>query len=298
MKALQIALAGFLCCACSAPLLASAKGSDIPDGSAAFNAVPELQSGYKSLYEQKFSEARAAFAQWAESHPEEPFGQDSLAASYLYEELYRQGVLTSDFFLNDKKFLKGIEGKPNAERMQKFQEALDKARELAQAELAQKPQDPDALFALTLADGMQSDAESILLKKHLDSLKHMKEANEYAKQLLAQRPDALDAYVALGSANYIIGCLSGTSRFFLWFGGIHGDKQLGMDQLQKTADGGIYLKPFAKILLALAARREKKLPLAQKLLQELSEEFPESPLFAAEYAKAMGRPVPAEMHAP
>jgi hypothetical protein len=77
--------------------------------------------------------------------------------------------------------------------------------------------------------------------------------------------------------------------------GIHGDKKLGMEQLGKTADSGRYLRPFAKILLALSARREKQDALAQRLLLELSQEFPSSPLFAAEYAKAMGRPIPAEM---
>jgi len=73
----------------------------------------------------------------------------------------------------------------------------------------------------------------------------------------------------------------------LWFGGIHGDKKLGMEQLKKTIDSGRYLQPFAKILLALAARREKQNTVAQRLLRELSEEYPESPLFATEYAKAM-----------
>jgi len=79
----------------------------------------------------------------------------------------------------------------------------------------------------------------------------------------------------------------------LWFGGIHGDKKLGMDEVKKTAEKGRYLEPFAKILLALAARREKQDDLAKKLLLELTEEFPDSPLFAAEYAKVMGRPIPA-----
>jgi hypothetical protein len=114
--------------------------------------------------------------------------------------------------------------------------------------------------------------------------------------LLAEQPDANDAYVALGTANYVIGSLSGGARFFLMFGGVHGDKKLGMQQLGKTIDGGRYLQPYAKILLALASRREKQNPLAQRLFRELSEEFPESPLYAAEYAKAMGRPIPAEMH--
>ena len=143
---------------------------------------------------------------------------------------------------------------------------------------------------------MESNADMMLKKQHLESLKRLKEGNEYAKELLAEQPDANDAYVALGSANYIIGSLSGGARFFLRFGGIHGDKKLGMQQLGKTIDGGRYLQPFAKILLALASRREKQNPTAQKLLHELSEEFPESPLYAAEYAKAMGRPIPAEMY--
>jgi hypothetical protein len=81
----------------------------------------------------------------------------------------------------------------------------------------------------------------------------------------------------------------------LWFGGIHGDKKLGMEQVGKTAENGRYLRPFAKTLLALAARREKQTTLAQKLLRELDEEFPASPLYAVEYAKVMGKPVPAQM---
>ncbi len=261
----------------------------------AFTTVAELSSGFHSLYAQDFSEARQKFDAWESQHPEEPFGQVAIAASYLFEELYRQGVLSSDFFLNEKRFLHGIEGKPDPERMNSFQDALDRTRKLAKERLAKDKRDPEAIFALTLAAGMESNSDMMLKKKHIDSLKRLKEGNEYAKELLAQEPDANDAYVALGSANYIIGSLSGGTRFFLMFGGIHGDKKLGMQQLGKAIDGGRYLQPFAKILLALAARREKQNSMAQKLLLELSQEFPESPLYAAEYAKAMGRPIPAEM---
>jgi hypothetical protein len=177
--------------------------------------------------------------------------------------------------------------------MNKFREALTQARALARQRLKTRAKDPEALFALTLAAGMESDALAILEKKQLDGLKRMKEANEYAKQLLAQRPDAADAYVAPGIANYIIGSLNPGYRFALWFGGIHGDKKLGMEEVAKTVDNGRYLRPFAKIMLALAARREKQNALAQRLLHELSEEFPSNGTFASEYAKAMGLPVPA-----
>lgn len=262
---------------------------------AAFRSVPELMAGFRLLYEQKFPEGREKFIEWISKNPDDPFGYVAEAASYLFEEFNRQGVLTSDFFLDDNKFLKGIKGKPDPESMTNFLEATRRARELAKARLKNNPKDQEALFALTIAAGMESNADSILEKKHLDGLKRMKEANAHAKLLLSQRPDASDAFVALGSANYIIGSLSSGYRALLWFGGVHGDKKLGMEQVGKTAENGRYLKPFAKILLALAARREKQNGLAQRLLSELSQEFPASPLFATEYAKAMGRPIPAEI---
>jgi len=255
--------------------------------SPAFTIVPELSAGFDLLYEQKFAEAREAFTSWESRNPEEPFGEVAIAASYLFEELSRQGVLTSDFFLNDKKFLRGIDGSPDPGRMNHFRDALARARELAGVRQKTNPNDGEALLALTLAAGMESDAESILDKRRLDGLKQMKKANGYAKELLAQRPDATDAYIAPGIANYVIGSQSAGSRFLLRFDGIHGDKKLGMEQVARTAENGRYLRTFAKIVLALAARREKQNVLAQRLFRELSEQYPASELFASEYAKAM-----------
>lgn len=255
--------------------------------------VPELEDGYKLLYEQKFAEGREVFQKWAAANPEEPFGQVSLAASYLFEEFFLQRVLTSDYFLNDKRFLGGIEGTPDPGRIGNFDACIVRARRLAVARLKRHPRDPESLFAITLCAGMQSDADTMLLKKHLDALKHLKEANSNAEMLLSAHPDAYDAYVAQGIANYVIGSLSSSARFMLWFGGIHGDRSLGMSQVQKTADQGHYLKPFAKILLALSARREKKIDIARKNLKELTEQFPGNSVYDAEYAKAMGQPIPA-----
>jgi tetratricopeptide (TPR) repeat protein len=261
-------------------------GADSP----AFATVPELSAGFDLLYRQRFAEAREAFANWESRNPEQPFGQVAVAAGYLFEELSRQGVLTSDFFLNEKKFLHGIEGSPDSDRMSHFRDAIARACELARERQKTNPKDGEALLALTLASGMESDAESILEKRHLAGLKSMKKANGYAKELLAQYPDATDAYIATGIANYVIGSQSGGTRVALWFGGIHGDKKLGMEQVARTVENGRYLRPFAKIILALAARREKQDALAQRLFRELSEQYPDNQQFASEYAKAMSVP--------
>jgi hypothetical protein len=256
--------------------------------SPAFTTVPELSAGFDLLYRQRFAEARETFANWESRNPEQPFGQVAIAAGYLFEEMSRQGVLTSDFFLNEKKFLHGIEGSPDPERMSHFRDAVARACELARERQKTNPKDGEALLALTLAAGMESDAESILQKKHLAALKSMKKANGYAKELLAQYPDVTDAYIATGVANYVIGSQSGGTRVALWFGGIHGDKKLGMEQVARTVENGRYLRPYAKIILALAARREKQNALAQRLFRELSEQYPDNQQFASEYAKAMG----------
>lgn len=83
----------------------------------------------------------------------------------------------------------------------------------------------------------------------------------------------------------IIGSLPVFKRFFLKFKGVSGDKVGGIRQLEIAAAHGRYLRPFAIILLAMAALREKKTKLARIQLAELVAEFPENPLFFRELAK-------------
>ena len=143
---------------------------------------------------------------------------------------------------------------------------------------------------MTLSVGMQADYASLIDKHQLESLKMIGEADKYAKKLLAIAPDAADGYLGLGTANYIIESLPGLKKFFLGIAGIHGDKKLGIQQLQAAADHGHYLRPFAKILLALVALREKKPEVARTQFNELVVEFPLNPLFGNELAKLKTSP--------
>ena len=253
--------------------------------------VPELEAGFHLLYELKPEEAHRQFAVWQQSHPQDPLGSASEAAAYLFEECYRQGVLTSEFFLNDKRFLGKIPLKPDPELRAAFFAADQRAQELAQRRLKTDPEDANALFAMALSVGMQADYASLIDKEQLDSLKKIREADKYANRLLAVAPDAADAYLGLGTANYVIGSLPGIKKFFLGLAGIHGDKKAGIQQLQIAADHGHYLRPFAKTLLALAALREKKTEVARLQLTELAAEFPQNPLFSNELSKLKTRPV-------
>jgi tetratricopeptide (TPR) repeat protein len=258
--------------------------------------VPELDAGFHFLYELKLEEAHKQFEAWQKSHPEDPLGSASEAAAYLFEECDRQGVLTSEFFLDDKRFLGKIPLKPDPELRKAFFAADKQAQDLAQLGLKSDSDDKNALFAMSMSLGMEADYASLIDKQQLDSLKKIREADTYSKKLLRVAPDAADAYLGLGIANYFIGSQSTFKRFFLSFAGIHGDKETGIQQIEIAADHGHYLRPFAKIMLALAALREKKTEVAHLQLQELVKEFPENPLFVSELAKLNVSPSAATSH--
>ncbi|HEV2495078.1 MAG TPA: hypothetical protein VG204_18610 [Terriglobia bacterium] len=249
-------------------------------------AVPgaETEQGFRLLYELRFEQARSRFLLWQRAHPEDALGYAWLAASYLFEELYEQGVLTSEFFLDDERLLGGIRGQPDEQRGSAFRAAATRAEELAQRRLRIEPRNSDALLALAVTTGMRADYAGLIERRQLESLKLTREAERYAETLLSVNPEAADAYVTLGAANYIIGSLPAHKRFLLWFGGVRGDRLRGVMQLQMAAMDGQYLRPFAKILLALVARRENQPGLARKLLEELSAEFPANPTFRRELA--------------
>ena len=166
---------------------------------AAVPDAPELDAGFHLMYELKPEEARARFAAWQLSNPADPLGLAAEAASYLFEECYRQGILTSAFFLNDKLFLGKVPITPDAALRQAFFAADLQAQAVARRRLETFPEDANALFAMTLSVGMQADYASLIDKHQVESLSMVREANQFAQKLLAVDPDAADAYLTLGA---------------------------------------------------------------------------------------------------
>lgn len=284
--------AGFLAVSAFLPITAAGTPQDAveapkPEQAPVMEADPSsklLESGYRHLYELNFTDARVDFVSYQKERPEDPLGKASEAASYLFEQFHARGVLTSEFFVNDQTFLGGVPGSAEQNHNAGFVEANTQAREQAKRLLKSNPKDIHGLLALTIADGMESDYDAIIIKKQLPGLSMMRQAEADAKALLAIDPNEQDANVALGMSNYVIGSLPSYKRAFLWFGGLHGDKQRGMDQMGSAAEHGHYLQPFAKVMLALAYEREHKPERARELLSELAVQFPRNSVFARELA--------------
>ena len=276
---LILGIVAALCC----PLGMSAEtGSDVILNTPATTA---LDRGYHGLYNLDFTGAQKDFSAWEAQHPEDPVGPVSEAAGYLFSEFNRLGVLEAQFFENDAAFYARSKPSPDAAVRQRFQSALDRSQALARVRLSKDSNDRDALFALTLASGLQADYAALIEKRNMASLHFTKEASAWAQRLLAICNDCADVLVATGFSKYIIGSMSAPVRWLLRMGGLPGDKQAGIADLQMTAQHGRYLAPFARVLLAIAYVRDKNKPRALELLASLRTQFPDNTLFPREITR-------------
>lgn len=260
-----------------------APAADIP------TASPSLDRGFHLLYSLDFSGARQVFTSWQQDHPDDPLGPACEAAGLLFSEFNRLGVLEEQFYKDDQAFDARKKFTPDAQVRDQFTAALDKAESRAQARLAKSPNDPDALFAMALSSGLRADYMALIEKRNVASLRFTKQATVWARRLLGIDPEYYDAHLATGVSQYIIGSMAAPVRWLVRLGGIAGDKAVGINELQLTAQHGRYLAPFARILLAIAYVREKDTARARDLLVSLRQDFPQNPLFAREIGRLDGQ---------
>jgi hypothetical protein len=247
-------------------------------------SASDLETGFQQLYNLRFSEAQQVFRDYQEAKPGDPLGPAAEAAGLAFREFHRLGLLASKNFLGSRPAIDGPALMPDAQIRRDLMAALERAEAGAEQRLKTDPRDADAWFALTLAQGLRADYAYLVEKRGLAALMSARQSDAHAKRLLAIAPEYFDAYLPLGVTNYILGSLPGVQRFVLRLGGVSGNKRKGLEQLEVAAQKGRLLQPFARILLALIAVREKQPERARPLLLQLQEQFPGNTIFASELA--------------
>jgi len=241
--------------------------------------LASLERGFHLLYDFDFKNAQQEFANWQKSNPDDPLGPIGEASAHIFGEFDRLGVLEIQLLMKDSSYESKKHLSPDPTVRGKFEAALQRAESMAMAHLARNSSDRDALLAMTLASGLRADYEALVEKRNTVSLRNADEARTWGQKLLAVDPTCYDAYLAMGSSNYVVGNLSAPLRWMLRLGGVSGDKEEGIRQLKLTADHGRYLAPLARILLAIAYLRDHDVHQAQYLLSSLQHDFPENSLF-------------------
>jgi hypothetical protein len=237
------------------------------------------------MYNLDFPAAHKTFEAWKLAHPDDPMGSVSNAAAYLFSEFDRLHILEVELFTDNTKFLNRAQPTPDAGVKSAFDGELNRADQIADRILARTPGDKNAQFAKIMAGGLRSDYLALIEKRNLASLSYTKQARALAEKLIAEDSSYYDAYIAVGVENYLLGLNSAPVRWLLRLGGAETNKDAGLDKLRITAEKGRYLAPFARLLLAVAALRDKDPQTAKRLLTDLSNEFPQNDLYRRELAR-------------
>ncbi len=263
-------------------LLAAGMGSAADIGS----APGGLDLGYLQMYDLQFAAAHKTFADYEQVYPDDPLAPVSDAAAYLFAEFDRLKILQSEFFLHDENF-RGEHQKLNADPAVRkaFAADLAKSDKLAAGILHANPRDGNALFASVMVLGLRADFDGLIDKRDLSALASVKSGRTLAERLLTIDPSYYDAHLAVGVENYMLSLKAAPVRWFLQLAGAQTDRQVGVERLTLTAEKGHYLKPYARLLLAVDALRRKDTGKAREILTELAQQFPHNRLYVEELAR-------------
>ena len=237
------------------------------------------------MYNADFAGAHAILTEEIRTHPDSALFYALRAGATLFSEFSRLKILELDFFADDDSVTDRKRLKPDPAIRADLFRATGKARELASASLANDPKDADALFALFMAAGVESDYTILIEKKYLRSYSLSKETHKYSRSLLAMNPPVYDAYLSSGMLEYVVGNLNFFFRLFVRFDQIKGDKQKAIDDLRLVIDHGRFYPPYARILLSVIYLRDKKPDKALALLKEYERDFPENALIRKEIVR-------------
>lgn len=244
-----------------------------------------IGEAFAQLYRFNFAGAQSTLDGAITASPGDPLPHAVKASGLVFQELERLGILESEFFADDERIASKRKLKPDPVLKKQMLQAVWDAEGRAKAVLDKNAVDTRALFSMSVAHGVITDYTALIEKKQIASLSTVKSSTAFAQRLLKVDPQFADAYVSTGLTEYVIGSLPFFVKWFVKVEDIQGDKGKAFRNLEHAAREGQYLRPFAKIMLALGYLREKMPSKTRQMLGELTREFPENPLFKREYEK-------------
>lgn len=243
---------------------------------------PLKNPGFVHFYNLEYDQALVAFERQAKLHPDDPAVYNDIAQTILFKEMFRDGALESELVTGTNPFLRRPKMRISKEDKDQFNNAVNRAIELSGGRLKKDPHDIGALYAQVVAHGLKSNYLFLVEKVWLDALHEATEARKANDEILELKPNFVDAHLASGMSEYIVGCLPLYMRVLGKLRGFVGDKEDGIRQLEWVAKAGTMDRYDAQVLLAAIYRREHRPRRAVVLLKQLVNTFPRNYLFRFE----------------
>lgn len=242
--------------------------------------------GLQLFYSLEYDQAVVEFERAAALRPTDPMAVNRVLQAELFRELYRNNALDTTLYAQDD-FLQGKPLALDKRYQERVQKLWTRALELAEERLRTDGEDVDALYSRGVTKGLRSTYVALVEKSFVTALKTALSSREDHEKVLRKNPQYVDAKLAVGIHQYIVGSLPFYLRAAAALVGLGGSKERGLRMLHEVSAAGRDTSVDAMVALALFYRREGKYADALAIARRLEREHPQNFLFALEEANLL-----------
>ncbi len=262
-------------------------------------ATPQLEElrakGSEAVFNLDYEGARQTFKQMARLFPDDPTGSQMLAST-LWLETLNGSRLQQAAIYSSQSFDADTEDKPDQHVIQEFRDLTRQATQLARARWQRNPRDPQTLYALGAVESLRASFEVTVERRFVAALRDGSSGVNRHRDVIKLDPNFHDAELTIGLYDYVIGTLPLAAKLVASMAGARGSKRRGIQTLERVAKEGHWERDYARLLLMVVYKREKRFPESLALSRELQEKYPRNYLFRLETADTLTSQAAGERH--
>ncbi len=262
-------------------------------------ATPQLEElrakGSEAVFNLDYEGARQTFKQMARLFPDDPTGSQMLASTLWLETLNRSRLQQAAIY-SSQSFDADTEDKPDQHVIQEFRDLTRQATQLARARWQRNPRDPQTLYALGAVESLRASFEVTVERRFVAALRDGSSGVNRHRDVINLDPNFHDAELTIGLYDYVIGTLPLAAKLVASMAGARGSKRRGIQTLERVAKEGHWERDYARLLLMVVYKREKRFPESLALSRELQEKYPRNYLFRLETADTLTSQAAGERH--
>lgn len=243
-----------------------------------------LEVGEDHYFNHEYELAAEAFGGLLEREPGNPLAHARLAQALLHQELDRLRLLDTGAFRGDEEYYRGPRPTPDPRAGRRVLDTLRQGRLLCEQALRADESDRQALHALAQILALQANYQFMVSKAYFAALVSGKRAKAASERVGRLHPDFPDGLLVAGLHDYIVGSLPWPVRAAIALSGYRGNKKRGVATIERAAREGVGNRNYARALLALVLRRERRHLQAAREFEALGADFPRNYMFQLEAA--------------
>jgi predicted Zn-dependent protease len=275
-----------------------AQTATTPASAAPPSEMIELRrAGYAANYNLDYATARAKFEEIRKRWPQHPAGDLYVANIIWLEHLYKLRRLQTGLYQNESFYAGFEDSKEEGETGDSVEAKVDKefralmltAKTKALTLVNANRNDPHAKYYLGAVYSVLAAYEASTARKFWSALRNGSKGIDAHQQVLKLKPDYYDAYLSVGLYDYVIGNLPFPVKALIAMGGVRGNKERGIKQLNAILEHNAENADDARVMLIGIYQNEGKPEQALAILKDFTARYPNNFLFRLELATTLSQ---------